>query len=172
MSDPDVNLEPDPTDEAPPQGFADFESALESLHSDGLDESFENLALYFSVPGRESEVGMLFADLDFHSQIRFIQMLMAEVFEGVSHHHQPSMIVYRKRISEGLRITKGEVGLEGALSEARIGRPDAAISYFRANPSRIHVLLGKLGNEYPDEAKAVTLSLVEHLLKKLQASSG
>lgn len=155
-------------DEAPIQGFADFESALESLHANGLDESFNDLIRYFSVPGREIEIESLFTALDFHRQIRFIELLMSEVFEGISHHHQPTMIVYRKRISEGLRVTKGEIGIESAIAEARVGHPDSAVSFFRAHPSRIKIFLAELNNQFPEEAKAVTLSLVEHLMGKLQ----
>jgi hypothetical protein len=172
MSDPARQFDSESMEEAPVQGFADFQSALESLHSNGLEESFENLVLYFSVPGREAEIGSLFSALDFHRQIRFIELLMSEVFEGESHHHEPSMIVYRKRISEGLRVTKGEIGLDNSIAEARVGRSDSAISFFRAHPRRIKEFLAELGSQFPDEANAVTLGLVEHLLKKLQESSG
>ncbi len=171
MSDLVQQLETESVDEAPIQGFADFESALESLHSNGLEESFADLILYFSVSGREMEIGSLFMALDFHKRIRFIELLMDDVFEGASHHHQPSMIVYRKRISEGLRVTKGEIGLENAIAEARVGRSDAAISFFRAHPSRIKLFLAELNNQFPDEANAVALNLVVHLMGKLQESS-
>ena len=161
----------EPAEESSVQGFSDFESALESLHSNGIDGSFDDLVRYFSAPDRESNIEPMFNDLDFHSRVRLIEFLMREVFEGVAYHHLAPMIVYRKGISQALRVTKGEVGMENALSEARIGRPDSAILFFRANPSRIKAFIGELSSQYPEEAQAVTLSLVEHLFSKLQESA-
>jgi Na+-translocating ferredoxin:NAD+ oxidoreductase RnfC subunit len=146
---------------------------MEVVHTHGINGASKYLIDYFSVPGREAEIELFLTDLKFHGQAQFIEILMEEVFESESYHHQPLMIAYRKKIAEIIGVTKGQINLKNAFSQACDGKPDAAIAFLRANPTQIESFLGKLNKEYPEKeypgkSKAAILNLVEHLLKKLQ----
>jgi len=152
----------------PSPGYPSFEEAQMAAITYGIDETYENLIRYFSFPGREAEIGSLFFSLYFPKQIQFIESLLAEVFEGEAGHYDPPTIEYRKRISNELRIVKNEVDLNMAVSDARVGKADSAVKFFRANPHRIKSFFAELIRQHPDESKAVTLTILDHLLGKLR----
>jgi len=155
----------------PSLGYPSFEEAKIAALSERIENVSERLIRHFSVPGREMEVGPLFFSLDFPKQIQFIECLLAEVFEGEAGHNDPPTIEYRKRISSELRLVKNEVDLNMALSESRIGKDDAAIKFFRANPHRIKSFFAELVREHKEQSKAITESLLLHLIGKLQKSA-
>ena len=147
--------------------FSDFEAAKMAAQVDLDWETFRKLIRYLSVPEREMEVIPLFFSLDYPKQIQFIVCLLAEVFEGAAGHNDPPTIEYRKRISNELRLVKNEINLNMALSEA-LRKPDAAIKFFRANPHRIESFFAELVREHKEESKAITESLLLHLIGKLR----
>ena len=152
--------------EEPVYGYPSFEEAQLAALTQGIPETSDKLIDYFSVSGREAEVGSLFYSLNFPDQLQFIDSLLAEVFEGESGHNDPPTIEYRKRISNELRLMNNNIDLNRAVSDARIGKADTAIKYFRANPHRIKSFFSAL-NEYPEESKAVILTILEYLLGKI-----